>query len=67
MIFEGGPRNIDNPSNWDKIDPKFIDFNVERRPLKRDEDNLSMNNGGRHFSYFHYIRCLLNEEKYDKG
>ncbi|XP_058223043.1 uncharacterized protein LOC131332765 [Rhododendron vialii] len=26
MSFERGVRNIDDPSNWDKIDQKFIDF-----------------------------------------
>ena len=66
MSSEHGLRNIDDPSNWYKIDQKFIDFIVERGPLKRDEVNFPMDNAGRHFSSFHYIRHLSNGEKQDR-
>ncbi|KAG5553188.1 hypothetical protein RHGRI_011152 [Rhododendron griersonianum] len=66
MSFERGVRNIDDPSNWDKIDQKFIDFIVERGPLKRDKVNFPMDNAGRRFSCFHYIRRLSNGEKQDR-
>ncbi|XP_058202748.1 uncharacterized protein LOC131317191 [Rhododendron vialii] len=65
MSFERGVRNIDDPSIWDKIDQKFIDFIVERGPLKRDKVNFPMDNAGRRFLCFHYIHRLSNGEKQD--
>ncbi|KAG5551749.1 hypothetical protein RHGRI_009985 [Rhododendron griersonianum] len=38
MGVECEPTNIDDPRNWDKIDQNFIDFMVERGPVRRDGD-----------------------------
>lgn len=63
---EYGPTDIDDPSNWDKIDQNFIDFVVERGPLRRDGDQFPKDTEGRHFTSFHYIRRLSNGEKKDR-
>ena len=58
MNFECGPRNIDDPSNWDQIDQKFIDFIVERGPIRINEHEFPIDSLGRHFSSAHHVRYL---------
>ena len=66
MNFECGPRNIDDPSNWDQIDQKFIDFIVERGPIRINEHEFPIDSLGRHFSSAHYVRYLPNGENQDR-
>ncbi|KAI8523807.1 hypothetical protein RHMOL_Rhmol13G0100800 [Rhododendron molle] len=66
MVVECEPTNIDDPRNWDKIDQNFIDFIVERGPVRRDGDYFPKDMEGRHFTPFHYIRRLSNGEKQDR-
>ncbi|KAI8571039.1 hypothetical protein RHMOL_Rhmol01G0086000 [Rhododendron molle] len=66
MGVECEPTNIDDPRNWDKIDQNFIDFIVERGPVRRDGDYFPKDMEGRHFTPFHYIHRLSNGKRQDR-
>ncbi|XP_028117571.1 zinc finger MYM-type protein 5-like [Camellia sinensis] len=63
---EYGPLNINDPSNWDKIDQNFKDLLVERGPIRSNVVNFPRDDNDRHFSSTYYIRNLSNEEKQDR-
>ncbi|XP_028068330.1 zinc finger MYM-type protein 5-like [Camellia sinensis] len=62
---EYGPSNIDDPSNWDKIDQNFRDLLVERGPIRSNVVNFPRDDKDRRFSSTYYIRNLSNGEKQD--
>ncbi|KAL7212006.1 hypothetical protein ACSBR2_014797 [Camellia fascicularis] len=50
---EYGPLNINDPSNWDKIDQNFRDLLVERGPIRSNVVNFPRDDKDRHFSSTH--------------
>ncbi|KAL7173879.1 hypothetical protein ACSBR2_033189 [Camellia fascicularis] len=63
---EYGPLNINDPSNWDKIDQNFRDLLVERGPIRSNVVNFPRDDKDRHFSSTYYIQNLSNGEKQDR-
>ncbi|KAI8543630.1 hypothetical protein RHMOL_Rhmol08G0233400 [Rhododendron molle] len=69
LNVECAPSDIDDPSNWYKIDQKLRDLLVERGPVRRDGDANFPKDGdekSKHFSSVHYICHLPNEDKHDR-
>lgn len=61
--------DIYDPGNWDKIDNKFRDFNVEKGPVRVqviDDDSFPRDANRRHFTRSYYTRKLGNGEKQDR-
>ena len=71
MNVEWDFLNIDDSSNWDKMDQNLRDMLVERGPARRDCDfNFPDDDDGstklRHLSSIHYVRHLANGGKHDR-
>jgi hypothetical protein len=55
-----------DPGTWKNIDQQMRDLLVEKGPIRKYDINFPKDNLGRHFSFTHYTRHSINEDKHDR-